>query len=258
MLDQRVKVLISAALDGELSDEERAELDARLQDSEEARRYQAGLSRLDKLLAKAPTVPLPDQLHEQILARIELDRPRRRRVGGRQLPALLRYGAAAAAGLIIAAGIYEMNAAGDRSPDLERMVGTMAPSRGGPSEVIDADAFALEGLSGSASLERRDGALVLAVEFDSAEPVELRVTTAGNELSFDALAGSRGNYDAFEFADRSIRASGLGRQQFTVLLSRVEGSDAVREAAIRLAYRSREGLIREAILVPEPGSDRVQ
>ncbi len=254
MLDERVKALISAALDGALSDLERDELDRQLAESAEARRYRDCLKQIDRVLAGTPAVAAPPDLHEQILAGIDASAhaPRTRRFSFRRPPVLVRYGLAAAAGLLLAVGIYEIRPQLSGLQDSDRLVGTMVPPRkAADTVVVDSYSFELAGVSSSATLERRNGALVLDVVLRSEQTLELDVSVVGGALVFDALAQSTSDFDSFAFSDRTIRASGSGRQEFTVLLNRLTGSDKGTEAQIRLAYAGRGGLIDERVLLPD-------
>ena len=107
MTDQRELELISAAIDGELDIDERAELDMLLESSEEACELKAELEQLESLLKDVPDLEPPESLHAHIMAHAKPQRVKSKPSILDWLRPLipgagLRYALAAAAGALIA------------------------------------------------------------------------------------------------------------------------------------------------------------
>lgn len=253
MIDERITELIHAGMDGELSDTDKAELDSILQASKQAREFQAGLQEFSELLENEQQHELPDGLHRAIVSSIELPgRSRGFRFGN--IPGFVRYGLAAAAGLVLTVGIYEsrqgLPGVPDMGADVGSMVGTiMRNDRAEEEETLDTLVFDAGGVSSAVRLQRRDGALVLDVLLDSKNPVDITVDFTSVGLQFDAIAQEQSELESIEFADQAIRVKGHGRHHFAVLLHRDSDHAVDSEASIKLRYTSNGALIKEGALV---------
>jgi len=221
MINDQTKELIHAGVDGELDDAGEDGLRKVLEKSEEARHYHSELSRLADFLDKIPDHELPDGLHARITDQVQL--PSRSSFKSifsfSELPSFLRYGFAAAAGLVLAVAIYENRAALQDPNDFSNMVGTM--TRGGPGDlqkVLDSQSFDQAGVSGEIHLERRNGALVLEIQLESAQPLDFTVDFSDNGLEFNAFAQMESGLDSITYADGVLRGTSSGQQRLVVLL----------------------------------------
>ena len=253
MIDERIKELINADIDGELGGPEKAELESALQHSAEAAEFRKGLVDFVDLIEAEPPLELPDGLHAKIVEQIELPSPRRRFSFG-DIPGFVRYGMAAAAGLLLTVGIYEnrgnLPGTGDMSTDVGSMVGTiMRNDRAEVEETLDALIFDLQEVSSAVRLQRRDGALVLDVLLDAKDPIDITVDFTSDGLQFDAIAQTQSELKSIEFADQAIRVQGHGKHHFAVLLHRDSDHAVESEASIKLRYTSNGRLIKEGALV---------
>lgn len=255
MIDEQNTELIQAGIDGELGREEQAELDDLLADSSEARQLRQELLELTGLLDDEASLELPDGLHREILAKIELPPAKKGTATGvfslfGQVPGFVRYGLAAAAGLLLTVGIYESQQNLPGEHDIGSMVGTiMRNDRAEVEETLDTLIFDRDGVSSAVRLQRRDGALVLDVLLDAKEPVDITVDFTSDGLQFDAIAQTQSELHAIEFADQAIRIKGHGRHHFAVLLHRESDHAVGDEASIELRYTSNGKLIKEGALV---------
>ncbi len=246
MIEERTKELIHAAMDGELSGAEMAELEERLEESGEARRYQAGMRELDSFLGQLPPEVMPDGMHEKLTRAVTLPDRLAARPQAAGWPGFLRYGFAAAAGLLLAVGIYRFGWEATAPGDLDQMVGTMAP---GNVVELDSFSFVSDSVGSSATLERRAGSLVLNVAIDSDEAVEIAIDFSGTALDFEVLAKTDNDLESFEYTSQAIRVRSRGRQKFAVLLH-PDGTEPDRDGAISLEYSSDGRLIQQGTLVP--------
>lgn len=247
MIDPRGIELLNLALDDELSASEADELEQLLSASEPLRQYQQELAQVAQAITSIPDLPLPGGLHERIVDNISLPEIKTRRSW--QLPAFLRYGFAAAAGLVLAVGIYELTPQMAEPEGYESMMGSMVPEQPVETVVVDVSTLKRDGLNSTARLEARDGVLVLDIVLDASEPVTLNVSLQGPGLAFGALSQDDSQFESFDLGDRRIQARGRGRQQFSVRLNRSAASS--RGARVQLEYSGGEGWVHQDELDPD-------
>lgn len=223
MLDDRARTLINKAIDGEISDSERAEHDALLAESDEARVFSGEMAELNDFLASLPSIDPPDLLQRQILQRVQLPRPRRWFTwsAGWMQGKPISYGIAAAAGLLAAVAWYELAPGGPiPASDYSSLVGTLARGEGLRGVVqlsyLDIDLPAVRGkvlLSGSDDLK------LLRFNVASQAPVEYQVSLSGSGLVFGGFAHeAEPGSDNFMYSDGKLSVVNEGAQRFTVIL----------------------------------------
>ena len=232
MSDERITELLSIASGRELNDEEQSELDGLLEASPETeRRLRSDFDRIDAILDGMPRVSPPPTLHDRIMASVSLPaaRPGTRSdrddglYGWLNPFAALRYGVAAAAGLILAAVFYESR--GIQGPlELTELVGAMAPRpERNNADVLDSFAFHAEGIECRVSLERRDGKLLLEVHVDAESPLDVAIDLASAGVRLEALAQPEEALESIEADGQVLRMRARGRRQLTALLQRADG-----------------------------------
>jgi hypothetical protein len=224
MLSERALYLINAEIDGALESGEKAELEAILSSSDEARVMRAELRKLASLLNETPEQQPPVNLVRRVLE--QLPAPRRR--AGFSLSAIFSSlqpaptAAAFAAGLLAAIGFYELSSQDRSAADIANMVGTMVVPRQG-AEVVRRDRLELSapGLSGTMSLDIQGGVVVVEANLNSSVPIEVELDLDESGLAFGGLAragsGSAGE-ESYEVSGGTLRVIGQGRQAFSVFL----------------------------------------
>ena len=252
MINVRITELIHSGLDGELAESEQSELDSALESSAEAREYLKGLESFSDLLSQEDVLDLPDGLHKEIVDRVQL--PSRKGFSFTDIPGFVRYGLAAAAGLVLTVGVYESQQGGpggaEIGNDVGSMVGTiMRNDRAEVEETLDTLIFDLDQVSSAVRLQRRDGQLVLDVLLDAKDPVEFTVDFTSVGLQFDAIAQTQSELKSIEFADQAIQVKGHGRHHFAVLLHRDSDLADNSQASIDLRFTSNGELLKEGSLV---------
>lgn len=252
MINERTTELIHSGLDGELRGSEQSELNSALEASAEARAYLKGLEAFSDLLDGEEALELPDGLHLKIVDSIQL--PRKKSFSFTAIPGFVRYGLAAAAGLVLTVGVYESQQGGsegmDFTTDVGSMVGTiMRNDRAEVEETLDTLIFDLEQVSSAIRLQRRDGQLVLDVLLDAKDPVDITVDFTSDGLKFDAIAQTQSELKSIEFADQAIQVKGHGRHHFAVLLHRDSDRAESSQASIALRFTSNGELLKEGSLV---------
>lgn len=258
MSQERAYELLSAAADGELKDEEQAELDRLLEASPEMSRFRTELLHIDAILRKVPDVAPPGTLHDRIIASVSLPTVKPRpevKQGfswfGSPTPfTALRYGMATAAGLVLAAAFYESR--GISEPvDLTELVGSMAPDRQrDDSVVLDTFAFHGEGIESHVSLERRNGMLLLEIRIDAEASVEISVDLGSAGARLEALAQTEDSLESIEIDGRVLRMRAQGRRQLTALLKRAEDAGQQGRNTMDLEFSSDGRLLQRGSLTP--------
>jgi len=235
MLQERIINLINEELDGELSAADRAELEAVLQDSEEARAMREELQRLGTWIGSMPEVEPPANLREQILAGVPLPRSQfRPSISFGSLFASFQpaqAGLAFAAGLLLAVGYYELSPAHRESADPSQMVGTLIAGKQ-PAAVARVETLAIResGVKGTISLRKSGSFQILDFDLDSQHTSEVEISFAGAGLSFGGIAHTTDGPDtaaqSYEVSGGTLRVANQGRQAFSVFLKQAAAGDS--------------------------------
>lgn len=258
MSRERAFELLSAALDSDIGPEERAELDALLEESAEARRLQAELEALERTLADAPQVDPPSGLSQQILDRlVQSERPKRDSLidwlMSLTFGPVLRYGFSVALGALLVVAVYENQPNKGRPSDITELVGTMAPDVDAPNRrILDSFAFDKTGISSVARLERRNQSLLLDIRIDTTRPVEIAMDFSASEFEFEALAQTQSTLDAIEFSGSVLKIKGRGQRRFAVLLRSRSNTPFATVARINLDYSSDGTFLQQGTLSSAP------
>ena len=249
MINERIEDLVHSDLDGELEESVREELESALAGSEEARRLQRELQELQDTLSALEPLEPPPGLHKQILDGIVLPGNRGRFFSFLEFPGFVRYGLTAAAGLLLAVGLYEFRPGTFPAGDLDNMVGTIMKDQQVQGVKLDTFSFDIESFSSTVSLLERDDGLVLEVRLDSEEPIEITMDFTSDGLMFDAIAQMQSDLNSIEFADQAVQVKGHGRQHFAVMLHREDAAMASDEASIKLQFSRNGNLVKEGVLL---------
>ncbi len=254
MTDQRGLELVSAAIDGELDIDERAELDLLLESSEEARDFKAELEQLDSLLKDVPDLEPPESLLADIVANV-IPKPvqsessildwLRPLVPGTGL----RYVMAVAAGAILAAVFIENQSMLTDTADFADLVGTMAPNVSSTdADIIESFAFREDGIESLVQLRYSGSALRLDIYTETAVPLDIAIDVGDTGLRPYALAQIEGVSESIAIAGQALQIKTLGTQQLTVLLRRVDDAALAGEAKIELEFSSEGTLLQRGSL----------
>lgn len=229
--------LVQADIDGEISETQREGLRARLAASPELRAYQASVRELVDILDSVPALEPPVDLRQDLLQRLS-GHPGRKEprvsAGWRWAPPALRYAAACAAGIGIAAILHETMSLGDQSPEqLARLAGTMLYQEAPPEAALQ-DRLVLEEdeLRGEVALQRNSDAWVVTFHLDSGAPVA--VAMEFGDLPFRGFAQLRNALEDMSVTDGAMRVLSTGQQEFAVFL----GQNANDEVRLDLRFYS--------------------
>ncbi len=254
MTDQRTLELVSAAADGELNAGEQAELENLLESSAEAREFQMELAEMDSLLAKVPAIEPPGSLHTQIVDCITLSQEKAGNsllgwLRPPQFMPVLRYGLAAAAGLLLAASFYESQSLFPSNDDFDDLVGTMAPSRVvAEADIIDTFDFRSNGLRSLVQLQRRNNDIYLDIQIEADGSLDISVDMSGTGVRPGALAQLDNSLESIVVEDQALKLRATGQRRLTVLLRRVDDASIAEEAKITLEFSSDGRLLEQGSL----------
>jgi hypothetical protein len=197
MIEQKYIELIQADVDGELPEQNRAELSRYLLANPEALALRDELRRLCSVLDQLPAADPPPGIKGAILAAVPLPAP-----GPASAPVrsnwvrfpILRVAAAFAGGMLVSAIAFQLGPDRQAGLDVSGIAGTMAsqdPVAG--SAPVDTVRVSLEQATGTVSLFRSPTMRV--VEFDLAvqQPLEVVVVHDGQQARFSGPGRSDGN-----------------------------------------------------------------
>jgi len=254
MTDQRTLEMISAAADGELNASERAELEQLLANSAEARKFQAELAEMDSLMGDVPAVEPPSSLHLQIVNRVTLPQNKAdtsfwRWLKPPQFMPVLRYGLAAAVGVLLATSFYESQSLFPANNDFDDLVGTMAPNRVvAEADILDTFDFRTGGLESLVQLQRRGDDVFLDIQIDADTSLDISVDMSSTGVRPGALAQLDSSLESIVVEDQALRLRATGQRRLTVLLRRVDNTSIAEEAKITLEFSSDGRLLEQGYL----------
>lgn len=232
MIEEKYKLLTHRAVDGELTDRERLDLDQYLASSAEARRFYQQLEGFASIPAQFPMVDAPSGLKPDILNRIAGTPRASRRSNPRAIGALIgsiltpRLAYGLAAGLIIGVTI---GAVSFKSPDgnLDRLDLSGTITSGTNSSVLrrlDADAFSGTQANGRLSVETNGRLTYVQVELQSSLDVSLVIDYDPSAYVFRAFEQQSPQSTGLVTGQGQIRVSHLGENRYLFVFGTVSES----------------------------------
>lgn len=251
--DDRHIEWIQADLDGQATRRERSALRKRLQADPEARRLQAGLKEVCRVLDEVGDVDPPAGLRSEILAEIRRRSPampkaRLFRTWRLQSP-VLRYGYVLAAGFALGFALHLVVFRQVPEAAPRDILGTMAAIDRSP-ESSSAIPMVTEAGAGIGSLELRasGSALLLGIELASPGPVELLVAFDANLVSFRGWEAPPGDGGSISAEPGLVRLESETGHRYGVLLER----RSLREGALDVrALMSGHAVYHGTLRLPE-------
>lgn len=238
MLIERHAELIQSDLDGFLAESDRAELQALLDSSEEARLFRDEMLKLNSILDGVPDLEPPAGLHHRILDTIELPPSPHWLARLKNWLQPVSYGLAVAAGMLITVGVVKLLPISDR--EMTSLVGTMVKQGDGLKTAAHSQlGVDLDAVAGSILLKDLDGTLALQFDLDSSKSVEITVDLQHSGLVFGGFADNTRGVDVFEVSGGNLRVLNEGAQQFVVFLKRTAAVTAgIRELGVTISQDS--------------------
>ncbi len=171
---------MSAEIDGELSEEEKALLDKHLVSNPDAQNVRKQMAKLSETLGQMKEVEPPPDLSTDIMAALpQVQKPGASPVRSRLRVArlsILKYGYAFAAGIILGLILHQAVTKPATTVDLNDLYGSMTPRVvGGAWQPADGMSFTSDSLTGSVQLAQLGSTVVLEFDFDSIGTVGISV-----------------------------------------------------------------------------------
>lgn len=248
MTSDRREELLSAALDGDLNDEERAELDALLADNE-GRQVANDYTELHSLLGKLAAATPPESLHDLIAGQVQLPAAAApKKQGWQWLFPGIRYAVAVAAGAMAAVAVLTVDPTIGNAPT-GALTGSMAPAAATSGTAPAASyEFAGNGVDGRASLSWRESSeLLLDLEFSAARPVEIAVSFGSHRLRVETFSGLDEGVESISLEDGTLAVRAQGRRRLQALVHFKDGKDDISDS-IRLEVSSDGELLDQGTL----------
>lgn len=240
MINEKYLELIQAEVDGELPEQDRAELSRFMLANPDAHVVRDELKRLCSTLDQVRPAEPPPELLASVLAAVRLPAPAvSSRSQRSRLPqsGVLRYAAAFAGGLIVSAIAFQVASDQNAGLDVSDVAGTMVSqdpvSRSGP---VDSMHLSLDQISGTVSLFRSSSMRVVEFDLAARETVEVAVVHDGQEARFSGFGQS----------------GGAAAQRYALVLD----GPGVEGAPIEIRFLAAGAVIHsESLMVPPPNRE---
>ena len=255
-MDQRVQDLLNGGIDGELSGDERLELDSLLTGSSEIRDLNEELELVVGLLDELPELEPPEYLQQAIERQIRLpvqgteNADKKKSVFATWLPAHWpRTAFALAAGAVLTIGIYEMGSVPITAEDATSLSGTIVKSQlAGQGELLDSIYIETDTLTGLVEFRNKADLYTLDVQLNSEGPTQVVVDFAGRGLEFEGVTRKQDRKDAVSISEGSINVASSGEQRYTLNLRRTMEMQGQDTTPLALEFFANEKLVHEAKL----------
>lgn len=245
-IEQKYIDLINAAIDGEISDAERADLEAFLDGSAEGRKLHDELSSFCAALDGVEPEYPPPYLRHVIMNSITPARAAEESPGFLQIllatPAL-KYAATFAAGVFLTLSIVNSGQVSNRAfDDVAGLVGTMAdPVNARLASSISVDEI---DLAGTVSLRSAGSLLILDFDLVSKDHVEVEADYSDPSIWFNGFAQLESTGTSVSAEAGRVRLGMQGKRRYAVFLHNKGG----RQTSVSLRFTANGEVIHEARL----------
>jgi len=236
VMEDKDRLLIHRAIDGEISENERAELKRLLESSPEARRFQHQMEGLSTLPVLLHTVDAPSEIKENVLSTIDPSRYRARQSasGPRAIGALigslltprLIYGLAAGLLIGIALGALSFGDPMGRLDPLD-LSGTVLSGKDSASlKRVDADSFTSDQAKGRLAVDVGRGLTYIQVELQSSQEVSVVLEFDPDSYILRAFEQQSPLPNNIVSSQGRLQASHIGSNRYMFVLGQIETSNA--------------------------------
>ncbi len=245
-IEQKYIDLISADIDGEISDGEKAELAAFLSDSAEGRALHEEFSTLcETLNAMEPEDP-PPHLRHVIMNSLETPPARSADPGFLQsilaAPAL-RYAATFAAGVFLTLSLVNSDQISDRAfDDVTGLVGSIANPV--DAELINSVSVDEAAVAGTVSLRSAGSLLIVDFDLVSADAIQIEADYSGPSIWFNGFAQLESTGTTVSAESGRITLGMEGKRRYAVFLH----NESRRETTLNLRFKADGTVVHETSL----------
>ena len=251
-LDEKYTHLINAAIDGEISAADKADLDAFLAENADGRALYNELSSLCESLDGLDTEEPPVHLRHVIMNTIPEQKKPDDEPGFLQalfLQPALRYTATFAAGVIVALLIIDSSQVSNKAfDDVTGLVGTVAE----PIESNLASSVMVDELDVAGTVSLRSAGSIMIIDFDlvSRDPIEIEADFRDPSIWFNGFAQLESEGTSVAAADGRVTLGMQGKRRYAVYLHNQRGH----ATTVNLRFLSDGEVVHEASLEYEPGN----
>ena len=249
-IEQKYTDLIHAAIDGEISAAEKAELDAFLANSDEGRELYDELANLCGALDALETEDPPVHLRHVIMNNIPAD-PKPEQEPHPLLSLLsfpaLRYAGTFAAGVLVALVIIDSTRVSNRAfDDVTGLVGTVAE----PVESVGASMVSVDELDVAGTVSLRSAGSIMILDFDlvSKDHIDIEADYGDPGIWFNGFAQLESEDTTVAAAKGRVRLGMQGKRRYAVYLHNQGGH----ETQVKLRFLAEGEVVHEATLEYTP------
>ncbi len=245
-IEQKYIELISADVDGEISDGEKAELEAFLSESAEGRVLHEELTALCTTLDAVAEVDPPQHLRHLIMNSVNPPVAEPASTGFLQnllaAPAL-RYAATFAAGVFLALTLIDSDQISNRAfDDVAGLVGSVADPVG--AELVNTVAIEEAAVAGTVSLRSAGSLLILDFDLVAPEPIEIVAGYTNPSIWFNGFAQLESTGTSVSAETGRVTLGMEGKRRYAVFLHNEGG----RETTLNLQFRADGEIVHETRL----------
>lgn len=246
-IDERYIALINADIDGEISPDDKSELDAFLADSAEGRELHEQLSSLCSTLDGQELLEPPTHLRHTVMNQLPKAPPQAESDGMLRslfIAPAFRYAATFAAGVVMTILIVDSGQIQQHSfDDITRIVGTVAdPNAHGPG--LDQVTINRAEVAGNVTLRRAERIMILDFNLSTSGPVDIIARYSDKTVWFNGFAQLEATGTSISAADGEVRIQVDGKRRYAVFLHNA-GS---RNIAIQLQFFANGARVYEGTL----------
>lgn len=249
-IEQKFTDLINAAIDGEISDAQKAELDAFLESNDEGRGLYDELANLcgalDTLETEDPPVHLRHVIMNNIPAEPQPEQEPHPLLSLLSYPAL-RYAGTFAAGVLVALVIFDSTQVSNRAfDDVTGLVGTVAEPVGSiGSSMVSVDEL---DVAGTVSLRSSGSLMILDFDLVSKDHIEIEADYGDPGIWFNGFAQLESEDTTVAAADGRVRLGMRGKRRYAVYLHNQGGH----QTQVNLRFLAEGEVVHEATLQHTP------
>lgn len=245
-IDQKYIDLINADLDGEISDGDKAELQAFLSQNAEGRALQEELSTLAATLAAEEALEPPPHLRYVIMESIRPAPVARKRPGFLQAlfatPAV-GYAATFAAGVLLTLGLVNSGQISIRAfDDVTGLVGSVADPVA--ADTVGTISIDEPSVAGTVSLRNSGSMLILDFDLVAAELIEIEADYTDKTIWFNGFAQLESSGTTISAETGRVRLGMQGKRRYAVYLQNEGG----RNTTVNLRFMAAGKVVHEASL----------
>jgi len=251
MNENEYKELINKKIDGEISNDEEAQLKQVLSKNPQANSYNQDMHKMVRIISETEQVQPPENLKKHVMESIDLNRYTSRPDNiikpGHSWWVVQKTGLAFAAGLLLGIVLYALFLPGTSfisGPDESDMYGTIGLKNTGAFQTISETPLNTEGANGMLALKKSGSFFMLDVNINASEKAEILIRFNENDARFTGF-NEKNNTAAFvESGSDYIRLTVTESTHFNLYLDKIIANTS---ATIMFQLQAESGILNKEI-----------